>query len=56
MPSVLKREYPAQQKTKIKNFFLFLLGSFARLDPDPDSGTHLIWIRIRSTAKKDISY
>jgi hypothetical protein len=35
-PSALKREYPALQKRKFVNFFIWLRFIFALLDPDPD--------------------
>ncbi len=34
-PPALKREYPALQNMKLKNFFLFLWVIFALLGPDP---------------------
>jgi hypothetical protein len=33
--SALKREHPALQNMKFRNFFLFLWVIFAFLDPDP---------------------
>jgi hypothetical protein len=38
-PSALKREHPALQEMKFKNFFLFFQTIFALLVPDTDPGT-----------------